>query len=78
VEDQQQQQQPLPSASAKYYSVPHRGDPNYASLPVSKQRSLEGDQVTTALKFLWLQSSEFRSQSYDLYIYSYNPSVVVG
>ena len=31
-------------SSGKYYSVPHRGDTNYSSVPVSKQRSLEGDQ----------------------------------
>ena len=31
-------------ANAKYYSVPHRGDTNYSAVPVSKQRSLEGEQ----------------------------------
>ena len=32
------------ATSSKYYSVPHRGDANYSSVPVSKQRSLEGEQ----------------------------------
>ena len=61
------------NSNSKYYSVPHRGEANYSSVPVSKQRSLEGDQFKNFVQQAPLLHQQQQQQQQQSHHHHHHP-----